>query len=840
MNPSYELDPMSDEQQIIFNHIQNGHNVIVDACAGSGKSTTILSIATYSPQKQFIQLTYNSMLCSEIKTKVEKLRIPNLQIYTYHSLTVRYYTPDGYTDTVMRKVLQKNMPLLHSIHPFHVLVIDETQDMTSLYFRLIVKFCTDYKKKIQLLILGDFMQGLYEFKGADIRFLTCADEIWKPFSKLNSDVFHKCTLRTSYRITKPMADFVNKVMLGETRLEAVKDGIPVMYIRQKTMDAEKYIIYVIKQLLADGAVPSDIFILGGSVKGQRSLIRKMENILVENGIPCHVPMFETEKIDERVINGKVVFSTFHSVKGRQRKYVFVVGFDHSYFTYFARTLNPLHCPNTLYVACTRATHGLWVFERNDPYLYDRPLKFLKLNHYEMKSQPFMKFQGMPQLTFTKCPPETVTNKKITHYTTPTDLIKFLSEDIIEDILPILESIFTVEQEKTHVLDMIPSVIQTNKGYFEDVSDLNGIAIPMMFFDILQQHHLFTSLDTVSIREGGKILHMIITSILTNSHDNEYLFLKEKIKELPEECTTIYHYLHLSNMYVSVREKLYFKLNQIQKDEYNWLSNEMISTCFDRMNTILSKECINEHNEFTANIEKTFIQPQHEEMYDVIDRILIEYFPKELFRFTARVDLETDSTVWEIKCTTDITAEHFLQVVVYAWLWKCAMDEKEFKILNIKTGEIYKLNATLEQLTTIMVAILKGKYGEPEEKEDIDFILNCQQHIHNVDNNCEDNTFEDNVDHTGIDGFSEEDCNDFDGDMDAIYAFDGDVFDGDIDGRIGCDIFDDDSSNSSNSSDSDYIPSDTDTDSGSEPSSRSPTVSLSASSASISVSVSDSD
>jgi hypothetical protein len=336
--------------------------------------------------------------------------------------------------------------------------------------------------------------------------------------------------------------------------------------------------------------------------------------------------------------------------------------------------------------------------------------------------------------------------------------------------------------------MIPSVIQTNKGYFEDVSDLNGIAIPMMFFDILQQHHLFTSIDTAEIREGGKILHMIISSILNNSHDTDYMFLKEKIKELPEECTTIYHYLHLSNMYVSVREKLYFKLNQIQKDEYNWLSNEMISICFDRMNSILSKECVNAAtNEFTANIEKTFIQTQHEELYDVIDRILLEYFPKELFRFTARIDLETDSTVWEIKCTTDITAEHFLQVVVYAWLWRCAVsEEKDFKILNIKTGEIYKLNASLDQLTTIMVAILKGKYGEPEEKEDIDFILTCHQHISNVD------LVMNEIDMDEVD-MDEVDMNEVD--MNEVDMNDVDIDDLDID----------DDFESVTDSDSDYIP-----------------------------------
>ena len=32
-------------------------------------------------------------------------------------------------------------------------------------------------------------------------------------------------------------------------------------------------------------------------------------------------MIEDAKIDEKVIEGKVVFSTFHCVKGRQRSYV---------------------------------------------------------------------------------------------------------------------------------------------------------------------------------------------------------------------------------------------------------------------------------------------------------------------------------------------------------------------------------------------------------------------------------------------------------------------------------------------------------------------------------------
>ena len=174
------------------------------------------------------------------------------------------------------------------------------------------------------------MQGLYEFKGADIRFLTLAPQVWAGCPHLRSPMFHSCTLRTSYRITRPMASFVNRVMLGcddpeQARLRACRDGPVVVYLRQSQSRMELIVVHLIRRILEGGDLPSDIFVLGGSVKSANSNIRKIENALVSRGIPCHVPMLEAEKIDDRVINGKVVFSTFHSVKGRQRKYVFIVG-----------------------------------------------------------------------------------------------------------------------------------------------------------------------------------------------------------------------------------------------------------------------------------------------------------------------------------------------------------------------------------------------------------------------------------------------------------------------------------------------------------------------------------
>ena len=108
------MNALSDEQALVLNHTKSGHNSVVDAVAGSGKSTTVLSIAAKLVSKKFIQLTYNSMLRCEIKEKTEQLRIHNLDIHTYHSLAVKYYNSSAYTDTGIRHILAHNTePRIH-------------------------------------------------------------------------------------------------------------------------------------------------------------------------------------------------------------------------------------------------------------------------------------------------------------------------------------------------------------------------------------------------------------------------------------------------------------------------------------------------------------------------------------------------------------------------------------------------------------------------------------------------------------------------------------------------------------------------------------------------------
>ena len=718
-----QMNTPSEEQKTIIHHIKNIKNVIVDACAGSGKSTTVLETAFQTPNKNILQITYNASLRHEIKEKIKTLQLPNIQIHTFHSLAVLYYDTSSHTDTELRKIINENIPSRIDIPKIDYLFVDEAQDMTELYFKFIVKFLKDMGEKVQLLILGDYRQGLYEFKGSDIRFLTLADKIWKHVPNLSNYDFEKCHLRMSYRVTNEIAKFVNNAMLGENRLLACKSGEPVIYIRMPIKKMEEIIVYYIKKLLSEeGATPQDIFILGASVKGPN--IRKLENKLVENNIPCYVPTFEGDKLDERVIEGKVVFSTFHCVKGRQRKYVIVVGFDNNYFRHFARTLDETECPNTLYVACTRATHKLFLLE-SDQHPTDRPLEFLKIGHPQMKQVSFIEFKGIPRTIFYKYKENNSHQLLKIHHETPTKLIKFISDSTMDIILPIIDKIF---EKKEMVLPEyeeieIPNIIQTSSGFFEDVSDLNGIAIPCIFYDYFIEKY---KKNTEEEQSNVNVLYSIVENCLYEMKENEHMFLKSQLNYLVPEDKSPNDYLFLANLFTSIREQLYFKLKQIKLIEYNWLSKKVLDQCKHRLDTCIGME----YEKVLPTFEVTIIHNSLEEEHKNIDKELRPYFEEmDRFRFSAVVDTITEKTVWELKCTSITSIDHKLQLIIYAWLWKVLeKPTKNFKLLNIKTGELYVLDATKEELTQIIVALLKGKYEEYERKTDKEFLESCHHYV----------------------------------------------------------------------------------------------------------------
>lgn len=79
----------------------------MDSVAGSGKTTNILYISKHFNKSSTLLLTYNAKLKQETREKIKILGISNIEVHSYHSFCVKYYDHLCYTDTPIKKIVEK-------------------------------------------------------------------------------------------------------------------------------------------------------------------------------------------------------------------------------------------------------------------------------------------------------------------------------------------------------------------------------------------------------------------------------------------------------------------------------------------------------------------------------------------------------------------------------------------------------------------------------------------------------------------------------------------------------------------------------------------------------------
>jgi len=526
-NPSYE-------QQIIIDQIEN-NNIIVDAVAGSGKTTTILHIALKYNKFNILIITYNTKLRIETSNRIQELNLKNIEIQTYHGFCTKYYQ-NCRTDNQINNILKSNIKNRKKFK-YDLLILDEAQDITITYFELLCKIINDNNGIQHICILGDKNQSIFDFNKADSRFITLADKLFN-FNDLS---WIKCELSTSYRLTHEMSKFMNDCILQENRVVAQKNGPKVKYIICNTFREPKpgynYIPFNEVMRYLNNYSRDDIFILGPSVKSEGTPIRNLANKLTEHKIEIFVPNNDDEKIDLDVIRDKIVFSTFHQVKGLERKVVLVFGVTDNYFKYYAKSADPNKCPNTIYVALTRAKECMTLF-----------------HHYKDNYCNFIDTQKLKMCTYFYEDPR----YKLHAHNGPsnmkeigaTELLKHLPFEIINHAKSYLK--ITEIQKKSDKIDIKTKVKQGI--YYENVSEITGTAIPARF---------------EYINKG----QMEIYNALKKNYDVNF---PNTIKEL----------LDLSNKYCAWRSGYNYKLLQV--NDYNWLNDEQLSLATDRLNKHISK------------------------------------------------------------------------------------------------------------------------------------------------------------------------------------------------------------------------------------------------------------
>lgn len=680
------LVPSAEQQQIV-DAIASGANVAVDAVAGSGKTTTVLAIAASCESKVVFQITFNSQLKSEVRSKVVIEGLGNLHVHTYHSLATTFYDRSAYTDAKIICLLNEDKPLVKD-SKVDILIIDEAQDMTMLYFKLVNKFVKDVGGVGQIVVLGDRYQGVYEFMKADTRFLTLANEIWA-----GRDFVH-LSLQESYRVTRQIAWFINNVMLNEERIISKKDSKNLVewYVCSNFSDMEDMFLKSLSLQIKMGKTrPDEIFVLAASLKSGMTSTRHIENFLVRNKIPVYVPISDDGKMEEDVVRGKVVFSSLPSSKGRERNIVILTGFDQSYFDCYAKTATQDVCPSTLYVATTRAKKRLILVSNQRT----KELSFLNSNKSKEFHDNTLYMNDMLDIAI-----RAKKTNKVQKKTSVTNLVKFLTQDAIEYLTPLVASLVRVVVEPRQKPIAIPCKLHTDNGMCEDVSHLNGLAIPTIWETRLNE----AETDATST---STMFKLCIDHIDNNNKSRDKNIIAKAVRKIAQPCKTNADFLYLANVYWAINEGYHGQLAQIKK--YTWLEDEIAQQC---INLLEEHVGLSGTKQFEVDVGTTT-----QTMFGCIE-------------IGGAIDIMSDDAIWEVKCTDTLQLEHMLQLIVYAWLYQKhgggTETERLFKIINIRTGEVRQLVDDAQfQIQNIVDALFNYKYKEIERSTDEEFIERCR-------------------------------------------------------------------------------------------------------------------
>ena len=351
----------NEQQQKAIDLVVEGKNVVVEALAGSGKTTLALGIRKAVNATMLI-LTYNKLLCTETQERFDremKIRRSLTTIRTLHSFVQRMYDVQCSTDEGMEEVIRRDLKPVKRIS-FKLFILDEVQDFKPLFYATVLKIIKDNDiGDPQIVVLGDRTQNIFAYQGSDERFLIYAPTLYERCSDRH---WARVTLNTTYRMNKAHVQFLNRVIFKQDRFNSDKEGPKPLVIRCKffhdVLNLLKENSITIGNKATDTYRPGEVFVLGHSLvcAGMRDPpIKSFANRLAEQGVPLHYPKPSEPAPSGSDAAGKVLFSTLHKSKGRERSLVVLFGFDGSWFESKAGAeyAGTTCCPNEWGVALTR-------------------------------------------------------------------------------------------------------------------------------------------------------------------------------------------------------------------------------------------------------------------------------------------------------------------------------------------------------------------------------------------------------------------------------------------------------------------------------------------------------
>lgn len=150
-------DKLSDEQKQFIKYGTAGHNILVEACIGSGKTTAIQALCNAIKGKNILYLTYNKLLKLDAKARIinNRTTVTNYHGFAWQELQ-RNHIRAGVSELI-QVYNRSDLP----VSAYDVLILDEYQDIDQEISEMLMHI-KEKRPNIQIVAVGDMCQKIYD------------------------------------------------------------------------------------------------------------------------------------------------------------------------------------------------------------------------------------------------------------------------------------------------------------------------------------------------------------------------------------------------------------------------------------------------------------------------------------------------------------------------------------------------------------------------------------------------------------------------------------------------------------------------------------------------------
>ena len=367
------------QQEVVKADIDKHIRII--ACAGSGKTTTILCRIKYLidagvDPKRIILTTFNIEAADNLKKRLIQLLTKNLamRIGTFDSISAyfyfRYFKQDKfigvneYSNLLFEYLQSESGKNILDLYDY--VFFDEFQDINEIQFKIINEF---YKAKKIITVIGDDAQNIYQWRGSNISYILNFDKIFE-----NTITFK---LENNYRSTPEIIALANNSIKNNT--DQIEKNMlahnpscnkkPKIYkYKNSSEQAQSIIKHIISQQEKGINLDSSVIIARNNFslklfEEEIEIFNKKSN---ERKIDYIALISDNDKqASNQNYKNKLCLATIHKIKGAEWDIVYLIDLDDKYFPSDVSDIGIQEERRLFYVAVTRARKELFItFQSN--------------------------------------------------------------------------------------------------------------------------------------------------------------------------------------------------------------------------------------------------------------------------------------------------------------------------------------------------------------------------------------------------------------------------------------------------------------------------------------------